>query len=79
MSRIENVTVGDTDAVASGPYDFIRVGVAGDVVVMTRDGSKESPQRTTTFKGVLVGEVIEVDAQWIMDTGTTATDIVGWK
>jgi len=80
MSRIEDVTVGDTDGAGSGPYEHIYVGTGGDVVLMTRDGSKESPQRTTTFKNVPSGMVLwDVDAQWVMDTGTTASDIVGWK
>jgi len=80
MARIESVTVGDTDAIGSGAYDHIYVGVGGDITIVTRDGGKESPERTTLLKNVPTGKTLyDIDALYVRDTGTTATDLIGWK
>jgi|GEM_PF-4657046 len=80
MATIENVVVGNDDATGSGPYNHLYVGSGGNLVVVTREGSKESPERTTTFYSVAAGTKLEnVDVQYVRDTSTTADNIVGWK
>lgn len=48
------------------------VGTGGVVILRGVDGSSD-----VTFKNVANGQVLDVRAQYVRATGTTATDIVG--
>ena len=76
---IEAVTTGASAETASGAYDHLYVGGGGDIVVVTREGGKESPEVTITFTAVPTGMMLwDVDVLYVRNT-TTATDLVGWK
>ncbi len=47
------------------------VGTGGNLAVTTRNGD------TVTFKNMANGQQIDIDAKRVMQTGTTAADIVG--
>jgi hypothetical protein len=80
MATIETVTTGASDAAASGPYDHLYVGTGGNITLVTREGSKESPEVTVVFANVPAGMMLwDVDAQYIRASGTTASNLVGWK
>tara|TARA_R110002074_G_scaffold208324_1_gene376928 strand:+ start:2308 stop:2547 length:240 start_codon:yes stop_codon:yes gene_type:complete len=79
MAIIENVTTGATTVTGTGSYNHLYVGSGGDVVVITREGGKQSPEVTTTFKNVPTGMMLwDVDCLYVRNT-TTATNLVGWK
>ena len=48
------------------------IGTGGHVVLRGIDGAGD-----VTFKNVASGQIIDVRAQYVRATGTTATDIVG--
>ena len=68
------------DAFAITPSDSVNftttakaiyVGVAGNVVIVTKNGSD------VTFLGAVAGSVLPVQAVRVNATSTTATDLVG--
>lgn len=68
--RIFAITKHDTNElsyITKGIY----VGGAGDVAVLSYDGS------TVTFKAVPAGQILPIMARKVMSTNTTATDMVG--
>ena len=52
-------------------FRSIWVGVAGNVVVVTEDGT------AVTYKGAAAGSIIPVRGKRVNSTNTTATDLVG--
>jgi hypothetical protein len=64
------VTPDDDNDLAVGA-SALYIGVGGDVAVITSLGN------TVTFVGVGDGAVLPVRVKRILDTGTTATSIVG--
>lgn len=51
----------------------VYVGSAGNVAVKTEDGT------TLTFSGAQAGTILPVKTNQILATGTTATNLVGFK
>ena len=63
------ITVSDTDTY--NPAIHVYVGVAGDVAIVP-----EHSDSAVVFKGMLAGSVVPCRAVQVMDTDTTATDLV---
>ncbi len=77
---LANTSVPATDAKTITPSDTVDFpressraiwcGVAGDIAVITFDGT------TVTFVGVLAGSVLPVACTRVLSTGTTATSLL---
>lgn len=61
----------DTNEVATLPR-AIYVGTAGTLVLRAVDSAAD-----VTFKNAAAGQIIDVRAQYVRATGTTAADLVG--
>jgi hypothetical protein len=55
------------------PYISLYVGVTGDVAVVTEAGT------TVTFVAVPAGAILPIRVRQVLDTGTDADSIVGFK
>jgi len=55
----------------TGSYDAIFVGVGGDIEVITDSG------KTILFKNCATGAILDVSHTRVLDTNTTATDLIG--
>lgn len=53
-------------------FRSLRIGTAGDVAVVRKDGT------AVTFKSVAAGETLPVEGIRVNATNTTASDIVGY-
>lgn len=69
-----------TDAFSITPSDSttqraqaVYVGAAGNVALRTEDGT------TLTFSGAQAGTILPVKTNQILATGTTATNLIGFK
>lgn len=68
--RAEAITPSDT---ASNVFSYIYVGGTGDLTITTEGGD------TVTLVGLPVGSFVWVSTSKVMDTDTTATDLVGFN
>lgn len=62
-------------------HEAIYVGGAGDMSVTTRipDGSGGFTESTVTLVGLEVGRLLPISAHRVNATGTTATNLVGFR
>lgn len=65
------VTASDTVNIVGGPARALRANVAGNLAVVTADG-------TAITYAVAAGEVLPIFATRVNATNTTATGIVAW-
>lgn len=71
------VAIVPSDTVPLSPCSAIYVGGAGDIVLVPSGNAGASvAAASVTLKAVPVGTVLHVSAQYVMATGTTATDLV---
>lgn len=66
-----SITPHDSTALGVVPK-ALYIGVGGNVVCRGVDGSAD-----VTFKNLANGQILDVRAQYVRATGTTATDIIG--
>lgn len=67
------VTVTPSDVTIFVPHlRALRVGTGGEVVIITPRGT------TLTFQNVQNGETLPIAAAKVLDTGTTASGIIGY-
>jgi len=68
------ITVSDTDTYDNGGEGIVVfVGVTGDVAIVPNDGDRTI---AVTFKNVPAGSVLPCRAYKVMNTNTTATNLV---
>lgn len=72
-NEFREVTASDDTDLEHGPPKALFVGLGGNVVVIGEDNADDEP---VTFKNVPDGGLLPIRPRRVLDTGTTAGDIV---